>query len=171
MNHSPRRVGSRSRTLVLTALLAGCASQSSNVERLPFHVAIAPPVVRVDEQMASQQRDGDATTLSLAIDALTPNFTFSRIITPVFVFMDWVRLTCDCQGWGRRAAAWFANSLVLGFHSAPAPTEVAASSITSKQSCTHRAEESNSGSFPSFAACAESRYTRATSSKTASTRR
>ena len=95
--------------------------------------------------------------LSLAIEAFTPSLTFSRIITPVFVFIDCVLRTCDCQGCGRRAAAWLASSLVLGFHSAPAPTEVAASSITSKHNWTHRADESNSGSFPSFAACALSR--------------
>lgn len=55
--------------LLSAALLAGCASQSSSVERLPFHLGIARPVVRLDEQMASQQSDGDTTRLSLAIDA------------------------------------------------------------------------------------------------------
>ncbi|MEC8653220.1 MAG: hypothetical protein VXY92_11745, partial [Planctomycetota bacterium] len=117
MNHSLRRGCSMSGTLVLTALLAGCASQSSNVERLPFHVAIAPPVVRVDAQMASQQRDGDATELSLAIDAEKVAEQLAQSMSATF--MQVTTLAADAaaskstRGWAQKARGVGADMLLL----------------------------------------------------------
>ena len=85
MNDFTRGRYTVSGSLLAAALLAGCASQSSNIDRLPFHVAIAPPVVRIDAQMAAQQHAGEATELSLAIDADEVSAQLARSMSATFM--------------------------------------------------------------------------------------
>lgn len=119
MNHSIRRRYTSSRTLLLTALLAGCASQSRNIERLPFHVAIAPPVVRIDEQMASQQPDGDAIELSLAIDANKVAEQLAQSMSATFMQVSTLAADADADAsksirdWAKKAQEVGADMLLF----------------------------------------------------------
>jgi hypothetical protein len=49
-------------------MLAACATERSNVDRLLFHVAIAPPEVSAEQAGTTRQREGSPTSLTLAID-------------------------------------------------------------------------------------------------------
>lgn len=117
MNHPMRRRRPSSGALLPMALLASCASQSSNLERLPFHVAIAPPVVRVDEQMASQQRDGDATELSLVIDADSVADQLAQSMATVFMQVSALATDADASKstgeWARQAQDLGADMLLF----------------------------------------------------------
>lgn len=79
------RRGAGSAALLSLVLLAGCATQSRNIERLPFHVAIAPAIVNVDAQMTSQRREGDATAMVLAIDAAKVSAQLAQSMSTTFM--------------------------------------------------------------------------------------
>ena len=117
MNHSPRGRYTFTGATLLAALLSGCASQSSNIDRLPFHVAIAPAVVRLDAQMASQQREGDTTALSLVIDAGEVTEQLARSMSTTFMQVSTLENDVDepksTIQWARTAQRRGADMLLL----------------------------------------------------------
>lgn len=119
MNHTIRRRCAASVALLLAGLLAGCASQSRSIDRLPFHVAIAPPVVRVDAQMTSPQRDGDATQLSLAIDADRVAAQLAQSMSATFMQVSTLAADDEADGskstrdWAKRAQEVGADMLLF----------------------------------------------------------
>ena len=117
MNDFTRGRYTVSGSLLAAALLAGCASQSSNIDRLPFHVAIAPPVVRIDAQMAAQQHAGEATELSLAIDADEVSAQLARSMSATFMQVSMLdedaNASKSTSDWARTAQAIGADMMLL----------------------------------------------------------
>jgi hypothetical protein len=67
-SYVPTLVRCRGSPLVLLGVLAGCATDQRDVDRLPFHIAIAPPEVRDDLVGTASRRGGSVASITYVVD-------------------------------------------------------------------------------------------------------